>query len=273
MKGETMAEDELVPYGDGEVIGPPPFADDSLIGIADRLERRVDAYNKIKRVLIKLTGPRDWMNQGGNPDLSGSGAEKIARMLGVSWDKPVVLTEREPDGHFTVLLETRFAFESASIWALGSCSSRKPVHSKGKGGVDIPPAEIDIGNVRKHALTNCIKNGIGKLFGLRNLTWDDLKEAGITPENCQRIEYEQEEMAAEKVEKRTAIGHMLFEMSNGDPDKAKDALQLYSSFVNQAGEQVPGKRDLERLTPRQIPKVHEKVEAAYLAWKNERAAS
>ena len=77
-------EDQMV-IDTQQETGLTPITDDTLISLAEQAEKRIDAMNKIKRVAIKLTNKHDWTDQGGKPYLQVSGAEKIARMFGISW--------------------------------------------------------------------------------------------------------------------------------------------------------------------------------------------
>jgi len=55
---------------------------------------------------------------------------------------------------------------------------------------ELPPSEIDPGDVKKAAYTNCIGNGITRLLGLRNISYEDLeKVAGIKREQITHIRY------------------------------------------------------------------------------------
>ena len=79
-----MNEDVAVYEAQAET-GMTPITDETLIGLAEQAERRIDAMTKIKKVSLKLTNRHDWTDQGGKPYLQVSGAEKIARMFGISW--------------------------------------------------------------------------------------------------------------------------------------------------------------------------------------------
>jgi len=172
----------------------PPITDDTLIGLANQAEKRVDALNKIKRAALKATNARDWTDQNGNPYLQVSGSEKVARVFGVSWriDEPVF--EKEESGHFTYTYKGYFSLAGAEIEAIGTRSSKdgffKRYSGRGEERKELPPSEIDKGDVKKAAYTNCIGNGVTRILGLRNLTWEDLQEfAGITREQVSSVDY------------------------------------------------------------------------------------
>ena len=174
--------------------GLTPITDETLISLAEQAERRIDAMNKIKRVAIKLTNKHDWTNQGGKPYLQVSGAEKIARMFGISWRISEPIREDMEGGHFSYTYKGNFSLAGATIEAIGTRSSKdgffKKYSGKGDDRVELPASEIDRGDVKKSAYTNCIGNGITRLLGIRNLTYEDLQEfAGITPDMIGKVDY------------------------------------------------------------------------------------
>ncbi|OPY13010.1 MAG: hypothetical protein A4E69_01883 [Syntrophus sp. PtaB.Bin138] len=174
--------------------GLTPITDDTLISLAEQAEKRIDAMNKIKRVAIKLTNRHDWTDQGGKPYLQVSGAEKIARMFGISWRISEPIKETYDGGHFAFTYKGYFSLAGATIEAIGTRSSKdgffKKYSGRGDDRVELPASEIDGGDVKKSAYTNCIGNGITRLLGIRNLTYEDLQEfAGITSDMIGRVDY------------------------------------------------------------------------------------
>ena len=174
--------------------GLTPITDDTLISLAEQAEKRIDAMNKIKRVAIKLTNRHDWVDQGGKPYLQVSGAEKIARMFGISWRISEPIKETIEGGHFSFTYKGYFSLAGATIEAIGTRSSKDGFFKKygyeNGQKQELPASEIDAGDVKKSAYTNCIGNGITRLLGIRNLTYEDLKEfSGITPEQLGKVDY------------------------------------------------------------------------------------
>ena len=183
-------ENQLAVYDDNI----PAIADDSLLMIAQQAERRIDAVIKIKQIALKVTNPRDWTDQGGNPYLQVSGAEKIANLFNISWriDEPVC--ETEDDGHFTYSYTGTFTVSGRSIQVSGSRSSKDPFFKKYEwvNGVkkELPISAIDRRDVKMAAMTNLLGNGITRLLGIRNLTYADLEQyAAIKKEQIAKVEY------------------------------------------------------------------------------------
>jgi hypothetical protein len=184
-----MTDKDIIEVGD-----VPAIADNTLIQLAEQAEKRIDAMHKIKRVALRLTNSADWVDQNGKPYLQASGCEKVARLFGISWqiDEPVI--EHEDGGHFSYTYKGYFSLAGASIEAIGTRSSKDGFFKKysgyGEKRVELPPSAIDKGDVKKSAYTNLLGNGISRILGLRNLTYDDLQEfAGITKEMISRVEY------------------------------------------------------------------------------------
>lgn len=184
-------ENEIITTQNAEV---PAIGDSTLLALAEQAEKRVMALNKIKRAALLATNARDWTDQNGNPYLQVSGAEKVARVFGIAWkiDEPIM--ETEESGHFSYTYKGYFTVAGATIEAIGTRSSKDPFFKRyaGKGDdrKELPPSELDKGDLKKAAYTNLLGNGITRLLGLRNLTWQDLLEfAGITRDQIARVDY------------------------------------------------------------------------------------
>lgn len=184
-------ENEVIVANGAEV---PAIGDSTLLALAEQAEKRVMALNKIKRAALLATSARDWTDQNGNPYLQVSGAEKVARVFGIAWkiDEPIM--EIEESGHFSYTYKGYFTVAGATIEAIGTRSSKDPFFKRYAGRGDdrheLPPSELDKGDLKKAAYTNLLGNGITRLLGLRNLTWEDIKEyAGITKDQVGRVDY------------------------------------------------------------------------------------
>jgi len=203
---------------DVEVVSP--LESDKLIEIAQQAEKRIEAVKKIKTMALRLTNAHDWTDQGGKPYLQVSGSEKVARLFGISWRfLGEIQRKDEEGGHFSFEVPMEFVMTGASVEFRGSRSSKDPFFSK-KHGIDISPSEIDRTDVMKASITNTIGNGITRLLGIRNLTWDDLAGAGIKQGDVGKVEYKKEKpeegqsngkpktetLAVEKVETKTGKG-------------------------------------------------------------------
>lgn len=173
----------------------PALEDDQLLSIANMAEKRIEAVKKIKGLVLRVTNIHDWIDQQGKPYLWASGAEKVARLFGISWKINDPEEEFIEGGHYSFTYKGTFALGGITIEAIGSRSSKDGFFKKygdknesGKRDV-LPPSEIDRGDVKKAAFTNCLANGITRLLGIRNLTWEELGEAGITRDKVTTVDY------------------------------------------------------------------------------------
>jgi len=173
----------------------PAISDDTLIALAEQAEKRIEAMNKIKNISLRLTNRNDWVDQNGKPYCQSSGLEKIARMFGISWRMGEPILEQEEGGHYNYTYKGEFSLAGASIEAIGTRSSKdgffkKYSYPNGKERVELPPSEIDKGDVKKSAYTNLLANGISRLLGLRNITYEELEQyAHITKSDITKVAY------------------------------------------------------------------------------------
>jgi hypothetical protein len=231
-----------------------PIADDSLIAIAKMAEARIDAVIKIKQLALKVTNPRDWTDQQGNPYLQVSGSEKIANLFNISWSflTPEPLYEQDPDGHYTYTFQGRFSMGGRSIEVEGSRSSRDSFFKQNVYVNDVKREKTiderdNKRDVKMAALTNMLGNGITRLLGIRNLTWEDLKKfAGIEKDQVGKVEYKKDgvkapqEKGATSSEPEKPEAELRAELVSmceviGKVDGLKPEEILYSLTVNKEG--------------------------------------
>ena len=229
---------------DAEVVDSSivPVASEALVELAAQAERRVEAINKIKAYSLRLTQPSDWVDQNGRPYLQVSGAEKIARLFGISWRIDEPIREELEGGHYIYTYKGYFSLAGAEIEAIGSRSSKDPffkryVYENGERK-ELPPSEIDPGDVKKAAYTNCIGNGITRLLGLRNISYEDLeKVAGIKREQIAKIQYKSKDKQStdtEPAETKEVVGEVSdVRMKKGKTKTGKD----YTLYTIQIGDE------------------------------------
>lgn len=161
---------------------------DNLLSVANKAEQLIEAINKIKLTVMRVTNQQDWVDENGKPYLMVSGAEKLRAIFGIDWDIPSTpVIEEDDDGHRTYKYTGTFTMARKPITAIGSRSSRDPFFSRAKGA-DIPPEKINMGNVDKAAFTNCIGNGVTRILGIRNLAWSDLQQVGFKKESSSAVD-------------------------------------------------------------------------------------
>ena len=158
----------------------------SLLDIANRADALVGAIKKIKTVVCQITNPDDWIDEQGKPYLQVSGAEKIATMFGIEWEIQDSEAEEDEIGHRTYKFKGTFTMKGRTVSIIGSRSSKDPFFSRARGN-DVLPSNINMANVEKAAYTNTIGNGITRILGIRNMTWEELAAAGLSKQGSRAV--------------------------------------------------------------------------------------
>lgn len=175
-----------------------PLSDDTLIQVAAMAEKRIEAVIKIKQMALKVTNAGDWVDQDGRPYLMASGAEKIGNLFNISWRflEPEPDCEVDPDGHYTYTYKGEFNMGGRSIQVDGSRSSKDGFFKQYNWKGDVK-TEKEVGDrdnkrdVKMAALTNLLGNGITRILGIRNLTYEDLDAfAGIQKGTVKGVKYD-----------------------------------------------------------------------------------
>lgn len=170
---------------------------DEFLAALDRRNRLMD---RLIGYAIQATHPSQWMDMGGKPYPTGPACEAMGRRCGVSWSE--VESEREDRederGPFYIwTYRARFSLPGGRdvIHAEGHCSSRDQFLGTGipkDGGEQTKQDwEVEEGNIRQAALTNCTNNGITRILGVRNLSWERLENLlGLKRDEVGKVSYE-----------------------------------------------------------------------------------
>ena len=174
---------------------------ENALKVAERNERLAQ---KIKILAIKQTNPKDWVDQEGKPYLQSSGAEKVARLFGISWrlceGYPKKETLKDEAGtYYLYTCKGEFEMGGKTVEVIGTCSQRDKFFGR-KDGELKAESEIDITNIIRKAVTNMEVNGITRLLGIRNLTWKEIAEAGIKQSASNAVNYKTKAGEAAEVE-------------------------------------------------------------------------
>ena len=153
---------------------------ENVLAVAEQAEKRIEAMNKIMNAALKITTGYDWVLIGGKPYLQESGATKVARMFGISWQIcDGFPTQTITNGYPSFTYRMTFRLGNTEIVAEGSRSAADEFFA-GKDDKKKSADAIDMGDVKKAAFTNCLNRGIKAILpGLRNLDVAALEAAGI----------------------------------------------------------------------------------------------
>lgn len=153
----------------------------NVLELAEKADKMVTALNKIMAAAIKITTERDWCMIGGVPYLQESGATKVGRLFGISWQILPGFPKKEYDGDGYPIITYRMLFRlgTSTIEAEGMRNGRDEFFT---GKKDKPKSadEIDVADVQRSAYTNCLNRGIKSILpGLRNLDVAALEDSGL----------------------------------------------------------------------------------------------
>jgi hypothetical protein len=212
---------------------------EDLISIA---QKRFDIVKQLRIVALKITNHRDWVNQNDSPYLTHSGAEKVARLFGVKLSniKTEKIWAEDSKGKYYIYKTTGEASlpgKYDSIEALGTCSQRDKFFAF-KDGEWRDTAEIDETNIMKASYSNFVVNAITHLLGLRNLTWEELKEVEIDISKVKKVTYGEEKkkntglktISKKSLELRKKIKQMALELAGGNEEEANIFIKQASMF-------------------------------------------
>jgi len=235
-------------------------------------EQRAVRFKKILDLALSVTTFRDWVDQNGNPYLVHSGAERISKLFGLSVINMKRLKRWESDENgekyylyeYTAQVISRDGMRQD---CLGMCSSKDNFFGK-KNKEYLPISMIDETNIQKAAYTNCIVNGITHFLGLRNVTWDQLEEAGIVRNKIAKVEYKNKKkdrtLTPDQVLRREEIIHFAKEMFGKDTEAIHGYIKTQTAFEN-----YNGNENIMDLTGKQIDKLNTKIKKDHAKWEKE----
>lgn len=178
---------------DNEIITMSPSNQlDVTEDILAAANRRIAQLDKIVKLSISRTNHNDWVDQEGKPYLTCSGAEKIARLFGVCWKdvkSEKIITSDEKGQYYFYEYSGVFTLGADSITAVGTCSQKDQFFAKAHGQIK-PLSEIDETNIRKAAYSNMVVNGVTRILGIRNLTWEEVQDGGIDQKKTSKVNYD-----------------------------------------------------------------------------------
>ena len=158
------------------------------------IEQRTKMLDRLVSHAVGATNAEHWCDLGGNPWLTGPGAESVARRCAVNVTETAIKKEWDEDTkgrYYLVTTRARFALPGGldSIEAYGYCSSRDSfLGTETKAGRDV--ADVEEGSIRQASYTNCMVNGITRLLGIRRMSWERLAQLGLDRSKMSKVEYQ-----------------------------------------------------------------------------------
>lgn len=259
------------------------------------LEADARMMSAVKATLVKGQSVFDYE---GKPYIAKSGWRKIRRAGRINVEllnDGVKVIGTDDLGEYYVWKYKARATDPAGnfVESDGACSSRDPFFAKARGGYR-PSHEVNESDILHTAQTVAFNRAISDLVGGGELSWEEIQgkadrtisyatpahapsqniptpppidsNQGAPPYRPEPVPSPAQPGSAKddppkgSVEwKRAEIWRMLLEVAEGDPNTAAALLEQETAWTNAKGEDVPGRKDVAKLTQRQIPLVYEKV--------------
>jgi len=221
------------------------------------VEDKLELFNKIKILSLKLTKTSDWIIQADdNPYLMDRGSENIGIAFGVDITGIKLNQEWQEDkkGRYYEFVATGTGYSkrlNRIIEDIGVCSQRDKFFGSVRGELK-PIEEVDMANIRRKTITNLHSRLIKRLVGLMNVTLDDLKEAGLNISLIKKIDYKTgsqkvtQTLTKNDQETRKKLWDICINMSAGNEEEAKFLLKRFTTFPKDGKELF--RDDIKKLT-------------------------
>lgn len=260
-----------------EIVESDP-GEDVETKLLEIVERRQNNKKKLIAIALKQTNDEDWLLQGGKPYLEGTGAEKIAPIFGiqiVNWKFLKETGEDEQgkwirlwyfaDGQITA--QGRVLYEMKEM--LGSAWTRDEFFGK-KNGVNRPISEIDMADLQKKARNDLNRNIVVRMVGLRSVTIEELKAAGIDIEKVKGIE---RGVTATDDEKKLQdeLAQLVKKLVGTEPAKIREKVKALTQFTGEGGKLI-FKEEIKYLTGKYLAGTLDKARKEYAKEHPEAAA-
>ena len=198
---------------------------------------KINALKAFKVQCLRLTTERDWVKFGENSYwLEASGAERLARVLGVDWGKPTRTLEQLPDGEYVWIVEGEMHCKAlqAYIYEIGSCSSKNKFFTKNPNF----DKERDYTDVLKKAMANWKTRAISSVAGLKNPPPDMFEAAGLSIDKMKGFQFKKKSEVEPTSEPINTSEPFLMSKGGETKDNRAELISVIDSISNLTGENI-----------------------------------
>lgn len=165
--------------------------------LEEEASHRIKIVNTLRVISLKITNTSDWTKHGENFHLGESGSSKIRDLFGLSLVSVEQEKKEESDakGRYYIWTTKGIVMKgSVKMEVIGTASTRDKFFGKfydkeTKKTIWKELSEIDETNIKKKSFTNFEVNAVTRFMGLRNITAEELKKAGLDVDKIQVIGY------------------------------------------------------------------------------------
>lgn len=178
-------EIETAPEASG-LVAESQGSIDSMLLLADNIDRLIEAQNKIRAAVMKLAQPGDWVKFGDGDtqkaEIGFAGAMRIGSTLGVNftnWEARKESGRDESGEWYRWEYECDASYRGRIIRVYGRAGSRDKFFGKVRGEFK-PLHEVDEGNIKIAGRRAAMKEGVKVLFGLHHMDPNFVSKYGIS---------------------------------------------------------------------------------------------
>jgi len=225
----------------------------------------------ILKLIAKHIRPTEIRIFGENLHFERGACEKILMWAGAAITKTrietVPIVDEKNERYYIFEAWGTCTIDGREIEVMGNCSTRSDFFGT-QGGQFKPISEIDIPSVRIAAVTNMWNHACVRSLGLKSMTLEDLKRAGMDVAKISSVAYSKgsqggSTLTPEEKQQQILVGNWLLELNGGDKVIASANLVKLTEFTGKEGNKVPGIDSCAKLTGKRLQIIYGKVKAEY----------
>lgn len=248
--------------------------ENEITGSAATAEATIVRASVILKLIAKHIRPSEIRLFGDNLHFERGACEKILMWAGakIKMDHKFNterIVDEKGDAYYDYEIWGQVEIDNRTIDIMGNCSTRSDFFGT-KGGEFKPLSEIDIPSIKQAAITNLWNHAAVRSLGLKSLTLEDLKAAGMDISKIGSVSYSQgsqggSTITPEEKQQQVKMGNWLLEMNGGDKTAASEQLKKATAFMGKDQKEVPGVDSCAKLTGKRLAIAYSKVFTDYSA--------
>lgn len=220
----------------------------------DALNLQIEYAKLVVKLIAKHIRPKQVRMFGDNLHFERSACEQILSWGGVSITDVEIKEKRYEDDKgvfydFETWGTVQFK-DGREMRLMGNCSTRSDFFGKKKDEY-LPLSEVDIPSIKQASYTNLMNHAAIRFFGLKSITLDELKAAGMDIEKIEKVSFERggqggKTITPEETEKQTQLANIVLQLVDGDKTKVAAKLKELTGF--KSGNEMVSREDVRQLS-------------------------
>lgn len=259
-----MTEDKLVPQEEKGKELRCSHEYDPQYALA-QADKSIQFRQGLLKLIAKKIRPTEVRMFGDNLHFERGACEQILSWAGSDLTKLRITPDRITDDKGAYIdyeaYGTLKTGDGREMELMGNCSTRDDFFGRrtDKEGNDyfLPLSEVDVPSVKQKAITNLLNHCAIRALGLKSITLNDLKEAGMDINQIGKVTFGKGKSGGATVDtdtknKQAELGNILLSIAGGDRMVVEDMLEDITKFPGRDGKEVPGLRSCAKLTGKRL---------------------